>query len=416
MRTLPRFVARPALVACIIIFAGTGTRAFHSGGTGECTACHSMHSANASGSHLLRQSDPSSVCLRCHMDATASGPAGYRIATPDAQMPPGTAPLQRTPGGDFGWLKKDYTYTILGATTHESGSTHGHNIVAADFGFVADTENLTAPGGTFAASQFGCTSCHDPHGRYRRLADGTIAANGAPILASGSYDTSPAPAPGRAVGVYRLLAGAGYTKDSATFTGVPAAVAPENYNRSEALAQTRVAYGHGTGGGHDSWSRWCATCHPQSLSTGHSADVALDATVRSNYASYVKSGDLSGAAATSYLSLVPFVEKTSDYGSLAAHARSDDSVLAGPQNGDLVSCLTCHRAHASGWEHMMRWNEKAGFLTSDGMWPGIDTLPGEPENARGRTSAETRAAYYDRPASVLASYQRTLCNKCHARD
>ena len=213
-----------------------------------------------------------------------------------------------------------------------------------------------------------------------------------------------------------MLAGAGYSKEGVTFTGVPAAVAPESYNRSEATSQTRVAYGHATGGGRETWARWCATCHPQSLTTGHAADIALAATHRSNYVSYVKTGDLTGTSASSYSSLVPFVENTGDYASLAAHAKSNDSALGGPQSGDLVSCLTCHRAHATGWQHMMRWDADADFLTSDGIWPGIDTTPGEPQNARGRTAAETRAAYYDRPATVFAGYQRTLCNKCHARD
>jgi hypothetical protein len=32
----------------------------------------------------------------------------------------------------------------------------------------------------------------------------------------------------------------------------------------------------------------------------------------------------------------------------------------------------------------------------------------------GRTEAETRRAYYDRPASVFALNQNRLCEKCHA--
>jgi hypothetical protein len=36
--------------------------------------------------------------------------------------------------------------------------------------------------------------------------------------------------------------------------------------------------------------------------------------------------------------------------------------------------------------------------------------------ARGRLGAETQAAYYDRPVAKFASYQRVLCNKCHAKD
>jgi hypothetical protein len=35
---------------------------------------------------------------------------------------------------------------------------------------------------------------------------------------------------------------------------------------------------------------------------------------------------------------------------------------------------------------------------------------------RGRLEGDAQAAYYDRPATVFATYQRVLCNKCHAKD
>jgi hypothetical protein len=152
------------------------------------------------------------------------------------------------------------------------------------------------------------------------------------------------------------------------------------------------------------------------LNQGHRVDVILGPAISETYALYVKSGDLTGSRATSFLSLVPFVENTSDYSVLGSHARSDDSALNGPDGKDLVSCLTCHRAHASGWESMMRWNQRSTFLVYDATWPGTDTTPGFPEYARGRRSLETQAAYYDRPWNVFATHQRSLCNKCHARD
>ena len=34
----------------------------------------------------------------------------------------------------------------------------------------------------------------------------------------------------------------------------------------------------------------------------------------------------------------------------------------------------------------------------------------------GRSIADWQAAYYDRPAALWATYQRVLCNKCHAKD
>jgi len=411
--------------ALLAVGLGGTALAFHSGGVAECTGCHSMHSPAASGTFLLKGSDPSSTCLNCHEHAGDTGPTSYHISTAPADMPAGVAPLQRTPGGDFGWLKKTYTFTVRGTATIEDGSIHGHNIVAVDKGYVADPVNTTAPGGTFPAAQLACNSCHDPHGKYRRLSDGTIAKSGAPIIASGSYATNSTPgyaeppAAGTALGVYRLLAGAGYSKNGVTFLGNPAAKAPATYNRKEDTTQTRVAYGHATSGGHVSWGDWCATCHGQMHSNGsyvHPVDQDLGSEIKTNYDQYVKSGDMTGTNASAFLSLVPFVEGTGDYATLASHAKNDDTYLAGPSVTDKVSCISCHRAHASGWPHALRWNMEGEFIVYNSLWPGTDTTPTVPQFARGRMSAETQAAYYDRPATKFASYQRVLCNKCHAQD
>jgi hypothetical protein len=399
----------------------TGTAlAFHSGGVAECGGCHSMHAPAAGGVFLLTGTDQSSTCLSCHEHAGDTGPSSYHVSTADADMPPGVAPLQRTPGGDFGWLKKDYTFTVRGTTTTEAGDTHGHNIVAVDKGYAADTTNTVAPGGNFPASQLACNSCHDPHGKYRRLADGTIAKSGAPIIGSGSYNTSATPATGAAVGVYRLLAGAGYSKGGSTFNGVPAAKVPSTYNRSEATTQTRTSYGVASTGGHVTWGNWCSTCHPGMHSSGsmvHPVDISMGSSVATMYGQYVKSGDMTGTSATSYLSLVPFAQNSSDYTALAATALNDGSAAAtaGPGSTDKVICLTCHRAHASGFEYMLRWNNEGEFITQNGVWPGIDN-GSSAQFARGRVAAEMQAAYYDRPATAFATYQRVLCNKCHAQD
>ena len=96
-------------------------------------------------------------------------------------------------------------------------------------------------------------------------------------------------------------------------------------------------------------------------------------------------------------------------------ANNDDSDLSGPGSGDRVSCFSCHRAHASGFEYALRWNPESEFLTYNGLWPGTDN-GSPPQFARGRTEAEMQQAYYDRLASTFATYQRSLCNKCHAKD
>ena len=402
--------------------------AFHSGGVGECGGCHSMHSPKSGGSFLLVGTDQSSTCMTCHLRSGDTGPTSYHVVTADADMPGGTAPLQRTPGGDFGWLKKSYTFTIRGTTNIEPGQSHGHNVVAADFDYIADPDKPTAPGGTFPSNQLACNSCHDPHGKYRILRNWSIVTTGAPIIGSGSYNNSPIPKPGQAVGVYRLLAGSGYKTEAAgfiPFPGVPVAVAPSTYNQSEATRQVRVAYGHSpTRSGRTSWDEWCATCHRQMHSRGnyvHPVDESLGSTHAKIYNKYVNSGNTAGGnPATAYLSLVPFIE-IADYPTLRAHANSNGTYLGGPRLRDQVSCLSCHRAHASGWEYALRWSMEGEFITyadtnGAAVWPGTDTTPTKPELARGRTSAETRAAYYDRDVMVFGAYQRVLCNKCHAKD
>lgn len=397
--------------------------AFHSGGVAECGGCHSMHSPKDTAKlYLLAFSDPSSTCLDCHSGETLGSHSvmTYPVTT-------GAPVVNFTPGGDFGWLLKPYTFTVRGTTTNESGMSHGHNVVAADFGITADNELTQAPGGTFLSTNLACTSCHDPHGKYRRDSSGTILTAGAPIIGSGS--TGNIPVAGQAVGAYRILAGQNYSQNNGTlvipYPGVPTAVSPSTYNQSEATAQVRVAYGTATGSGKATWGQWCATCHPNFHSTSnyvHPVDQGLGTTVANIYNAYINSGNTTGGpSVSSYLSLVPFMENTGDIATLKSHATNvATGYLQGPGSSDQVSCLSCHRAHASGFPEALRWQMEGEFITvadSSGnpIWPGTDN--GAPlQFARGRTSAEMRSAYYDREPTVFGAYQRVLCNKCHAQD
>jgi len=441
MKNNMNIVVRLAVAAVMMLGFGQAY-AFHSGGVAECGGCHSMHSPMDAGGFLLIASDPSSTCLTCH---AASGAGSYHVATPDADLGPGIAPYNRNPGGDFSWLKKSYTWVVRGSTNTETGASHGHNIVAADFNFVADGTG-TSPGGSYAAANLSCVSCHDMHGQTRRLASGAIVKGGvsgvatAPIIGSGSYDTSfgnsatKAIPVGAAVGIYRLLWGPGSVVNNVTFSGVPAAVAPGSYNRSESTTQTRVAYGVATTGGQQTWGNWCATCHGAMHSNGnyvHPVDQALGTTIIGLYTNYVSSGDLSGAFTGNhlnqgpFLSLAPFISNTGNFVTLAglsAGGATTAAKLAGPTDGDQVSCLSCHRAHASAFPEMLRWQMEGEFITvadtatsTIALWPGTDNGAGA-QFARGRTAVEQAAGYYDRPATVFGVYNRVLCNKCHAKD
>lgn len=411
------------MAAALLTFAAAGNAlAFHDGGVATCDSCHTMHNSSggvkmtvnnqatgAGNAYLLQGSDQSSTCLKCHSAATLGS---YKVATnpiPAAGIPP----VQFTPGGDFSWLQKTFGTSL--------GERHGHNIIAGDFGYVVDAKLATAPGGSYPAANLACSSCHDPHGKYRIMdaAGTTVATTGKPIFDSGSYGVLPTAT--EAVGVYRLLAGVGYQPVSlsgnfAFANNVPIAVAPSTYNRSEATSDTRVAYGQGM-------SEWCSNCHsglhnvnyPTSLihPAGNGAKFSSD--IVNNYNSYKASGDLTGTIATSYSSMVPYEEGITDLATLAANG----ATTTGMSTSNNVMCLSCHRAHASGWDSMTRWNNKAEFLTLAGVYPGSDSANAEAAVTKyhgGRTTAEVQATFYNRPATAYATYQRSLCNKCHAKD
>ena len=82
-------------------------------------------------------------------------------------------------------------------------------------------------------------------------------------------------------------------------------------------------------------------------------------------------------------------------------------------------CLTCHRAHAGGFDSATRWQNRGEFLTIAGAWPGSDAPSAEGKGGQysnGYTQAQYTAAMGNRPATNYATFQRSLCNKCHAKD
>jgi hypothetical protein len=444
--------------------------AFHAGGVAACDGCHVMHNAkggvakstnngagepawsNFSNAYLLQGSDQSSTCLICHGDANIKAGAltdnQFVVADLRAAFPNG--PSQRSPGGDFGWTRVSFTGSVT-----STGEMHGHNVAAKDFGWLTDSRYTVAPGGSFTPvgplsnglSNFACSSCHDPHGRYRL--EGTAASCGGtvtngvqicspgnpgtlPIATSGSYGAMPDPAGVYATGVYRLLAGKNYEPASKTgfpfVSDPPIAVAPRYYNHSEASAEARVQYGTGM-------SEWCKNCHPnihmenyQSGWSGQrhpaSSTAFLHQSQYNVYNTYLSSGNYNQAATAMYSSLVPFEQGNATALTPAVLAGQTGAIDGSTSGANLaasdttnVMCLSCHRAHASAFDQMVRWDQNATFLTDGSAFTGgLYTRPG----------TTTAGGYYDRTVSnslagangstILGPYQRSLCNKCHGKD
>jgi len=331
--------------------------ALHDGGVAHCDACHTMHnSADGAtvsltpGSHLQVASDPSSTCLNCHASYGQFGDgSNYRA------------------GGDFYWLTKDFSWTAWGTPHESTGDSHGHNIIAADeAGLDADGVLITAPGGTYLASQLGCNSCHDPHG-----------SQGNESLLYGVEETA-ADYPG----------GFNFTAAAPVF---------KNAGRTATVSDTRhSAYGSGM-------SEWCANCHGDFLNAigkhaaGNNNGAALNG-LATNYNAYVSTGDLTGIAATSYSEIVPFETGSTDATTLST------SSTAGPTASANVMCLTCHRAHATAFPNIGRWYFEDTMILADSHPLASDT---------GATAEDVANKYYGK---VITAEQRSFCNKCHIQD
>ncbi|PLY01278.1 MAG: hypothetical protein C0622_07575 [Desulfuromonas sp.] len=369
-----------ALAASFVLFSGTAF-AFHAGGVAHCDGCHSMHNSPdnpvAAGATpndlLLKGSDASSTCLNCH-----AGSGGYHISSAIGN--------NVNQGGDFFWVTSSAVHdvNVRGNIITFDPDNKGHNVVAVDYGMLADGTNTNAPGssGTIDVDTFGCNSCHDPHGQV----DGGTGNDTAAISGSGSYGAA-APVDGSILGNYRLLGDAGYGDITAD---APVA-------RANGSSGTTVDYGSGM-------SNWCLSCHDTYDDFNYMHPV--NELVPLAYNSYVASGDFTGDVTTAYDALVPFERGETDGSAL------DNTSTAGVDGvDDVVMCLSCHRAHASAFDNSLRWDNGEEFLAESAiLFEETTTLV-----------ANGAVPYYKNGASVdiateYGEWQRQLCNKCHVQD
>jgi predicted CXXCH cytochrome family protein len=160
-------------------------------------------------------------------------------------------------------------------------------------------------------------------------------------------------------------------------------------------------------------SEWCANCHaglhnddyPTALRHPSGNNEKLDTTIAGNYNAYVMTGDLTGDVSTSFLPLVPF--ETGQTHADLADLQLLTTATTGPEATANVMCLSCHRVHASGFDSMLRWDHKQTFIAEGGAYKGSVGI---------NTPEMLAAAYYNKPASEFSAFQRSLCNKCHAKD
>ncbi len=357
------------LAAAAVLVTGAPALAFHDGGVAACNGCHTMHNSqngqpmnfNATGTgpgtpvgqgwpYLLLYANKSDTCLRCH----AGNSGRYQIWSSDPKNP--TLAQANRGGGDFVFLQEtNINDGHGGATNPILGYRAGHSVISGIKNTVADPKNTTAPGGTYPASDLGCTSCHDPHG----------------------------------TSAYRLLYQEGQTAGSAQYTSHIVAEGIALNNNPE-TPTNHNAY-------HSGYSEWCGTCHGDfhkaSGNLIHPSGEPLG-DLSTNYNMYKGTTDCvahppvgalpcgSGVVTSAYLPEVPFEDAT-----------TSTTSAAGPTTNSQVACMTCHRSHATSAPDAGRWDFNIPLLAEDGQESGSYAIPNP----------------YD-------ANQRSLCNKCHSQD
>lgn len=353
-------------LAMVLALAAGPALAFHAGGVPECSGCHTMHNSQDGApidpsnggighEYLLKYGNSSDTCLDCH--------AAYGQFFDGAGF---------GPGGDFYWLTKTYSWAGHGGDEYSTGDSHGHNIISPAYDLAADQILTHAPGGDFLSSRLTCTSCHDPHGNQDfRLLYGNVGPG--PIYDGGRYDFDYA-APLAKGNSRRTYVGGGGNETNARHTVYK-----------------------------DGMADWCANCHPNfhSEMTNNFVHPERDmgSEIAGAYNAYVSTDDPSGGdIATAYWGLVPFEAVNVDLSTV-----NTTNYTQGPTGVDQVMCVTCHRAHATPFPDIGRWDFATTFIA--------DSHPMEGDGGLGTNDVTYKYYQY-----TFVENQRSLCNKCHVKD
>ena len=154
---------------------------------------------------------------------------------------------------------------------------------------------------------------------------------------------------------------------------------------------------------------------------GNGANLTAD--VVANYNSWVRSGVMTNVTpGAAFSTLAPFEIGSDDYTQLkpfavtAANLTAQNMQMANTTNN--VACLSCPRAHATGFESSLRFFYLNEFMTvADSANAAIyDSSTTENKINYGYSQTQQQNAYNGRPATAFGPWARSQCNKCHAKD
>jgi hypothetical protein len=324
-----------ALFATLFFASSTEARV-----TGPCSNCHTMH--NSQGGNALAKDDSGNLtdtphgslliysCIGCHSKTDA---ATWKDGVTNAPIVLNTVEPTYAAKG----LAAGNFYYVSGTVDNT-----GHNVLSNTDGTLVNTP----PGGTVLTVQLRCAGtwgCHGHNGHQ----SGDTAVDDQPGAMKGAHhgDDTP-PLAGSLTDVsknYRFLLGIKGKEDS-DWEHDNVNTSHNEYQGSTSSATNTVSYLCGEcHGKFHTWKGGASEVGTASPWLRHPTDIALKST--GEYAGY-----------TFYDMSAPVARPNPD--------SVTDPTLVTPGT-DIVMCLSCHRAHASPYFKMMRWDYKG--------WPASGT-------------------------------------------
>jgi hypothetical protein len=324
-----KYLIHCLVVLIFLIFTGEVQSAVQSGY--RCDDCHTMHNSqdgeavsyqlNASYSDFEPDTTPNNLllissCTGCH---TSTGSSTIVSDTPIIFNTSSVSnPLA---GGNFYDVRLD--------------DSKGHNVsgISSQDGILG----LTPPGGTTMTSQLTCAGEFGCHGiRNAGKNDYTGVKGAHHVKDSGGIN-------GSSVGLsYRFLNGV-LGKEDSDWEQDNTNTSHNEYKGSTSSTSDTVSYlCSGCHGNFHTWAGGASEVGTASPWLRHPTDIALNST--GEYSNY-----------TSYSMTAPLARPDPD--------NVPDTALVSPGT-DIVMCLSCHRAHASPYYKMLRWDYKNSNLST----------------------------------------------------
>jgi len=403
--TAPLLAGAPAALPA---GGGVNTALYHSYDGLVCADCHTMHNSKdgapvveggyPSGTdpnpEMLYRADWTDMCLSCHMQGQNTSATA---ALPDVLDSGWTAPIVMTldgvdpagvamPGGDF------YYSNLDPAKGHNPAYTAGAVGGAATSLMMAEDPILgdTPPGGLINGDdEWSCHTCHGMHSRFsgsytawrqvQRKLNGVVisgdvtgfgveTATGNKGATAAGYEPIKSNARGDIQGTSYLNVRADGEKLEGADLALDESDTNKNVYRGGFSSMCSVCHGDFHGGNGETRTADNTKTRVGGYWVRHPTNVAMnEAGSKYGIGTYTKA--ITNAQGTNpnpagYDWRYPLVQPDADF-----TVEYDVAAMANPATAigeDRIMCLTCHKAHATQYDNMTRWDAAGHAFIADG--------------------------------------------------